>query len=144
VCWPLVLRYAQEARPYALLLFFTALAVWGALIVLYEAKNRDSTAGDRLRSIGGFEKLALYASAVGSIGAVLTMPLGVVVAVAVEIAALLAFGFMRLPRYWMIRCALVWPVLLGVLLALHGRVVTLVTTDVAQLRPFENCNADSR
>jgi hypothetical protein len=26
----------------------------------------------------------------------------------------------------------------------HGRVVTLVATDVQQLRPFENCNADSR
>lgn len=105
--WPMLLYYSGEARPYSLVLFFTALGIWGVLMVVSRAKNAgsDGTAPG---------KKLLYASAVGSIGAALTMPLGIVVGLAVELGALFAFGIKQRPDYWSRRCRIVWPSLLGV------------------------------
>jgi hypothetical protein len=98
--WPLLLHYANEARPYALLVFFTALAIWGTLIFFN----------------GAGEQRALWASAVGSVGLALSMPLGIIVAVTVEVGALLAFSAQRKPL-WRQRCMVVWPLLGGAALA---------------------------
>jgi uncharacterized membrane protein len=109
--WPLVLRYAQEARPYALVLLFTTLTIWGIVIFLSAEKgNRtNGKAGPFVNSMP--EKLSLHASGLGSVGAALTMPLGILVAIAIEIAALLAFNVKSTPRQWINRCKVVWPIL---------------------------------
>jgi hypothetical protein len=100
LCWPMLLYYAGEARPYSLVLFFTALAIWGTVRVLHEAERGGEDAAPR--------KMLIYASGVGGIAAALSMPLGIVAALAVELGALFAFGFRQVPDYWRKRCKVVW------------------------------------
>jgi hypothetical protein len=108
--WPLLIYFGHEARPYAMLLFFIALALWGILALLAEGNGpaAASQSAPERRSLfpGG---LALWMSGIGSLGAAITIPLGIIAVVAIEAAALLAFRGTRLPRFWRVRCALVWP-----------------------------------
>ena len=99
--WPMLLFYGNEARPYALLMLFAALAISGTLLSL----------------AAGGGKGALWASAVGSVGMALTIPLGLVGAGALEIAALLAFSSHRNPAWWQ-RSRVVW-LLLGLALLVY-------------------------
>ena len=99
--WPMLLYYGNEARPYALLVFFAALAIWGTLLFL----------------AAGGGKGALWASAIGSVGMALTMPLEIVVAVTLEAAALLSFSSHRNPAWWR-RSRVVW-LLLGLALLVY-------------------------
>jgi hypothetical protein len=116
MCWPSLLHYSHEARPYGLLIFFTALGLWGTLCLLHDmrlAGEGEQNGALARPPSGGF---ALWASGVGSVGAAMTMPLGVVTAIALEAGALLAFFSTGAPALWKRRCLIVWPLLLAVLL----------------------------
>lgn len=108
--WPMVLRYGTEARPYAMLVFFTALGVWGAIVALHEASRRKAGVQDASRSLA---HPALLAAGIGALGAAATMPLGMVAALVLEAGVLLAVARgAALPEGWRRHCLIVWPLLL--------------------------------
>lgn len=74
--FPILIIYAQEARPYAAQLFFTTLAMYGQIMVL--------------RGEGSLRRSFALAT-VGSLGAVLVIPAGAVIVI-VQQLALLACG----------------------------------------------------
>jgi len=74
--FPILIIYAQEARPYAAQLFFTTLAMYGQIMVL--------------RGEGSLRRSFALAT-VGSLGAILVIPAGAVIVI-VQQLALLACG----------------------------------------------------
>jgi 4-amino-4-deoxy-L-arabinose transferase-like glycosyltransferase len=115
ICWPPLVHYSHEARPYGLLIFFCSLGVWGTLHLLRDMRlARDGEQDGASARLGS---LHLWASAVGSIGAAATMPVGIVAAIALEASTFLACFTTALPALWKRRCLIVWPLLL-ILIAL--------------------------
>jgi hypothetical protein len=118
--WELIPHYAVEARPYAMLMFFVALALWGAFIVLH-AVNARAAVEER----AGFYpvRLAVIASGIGSVGAAFSMPLGILVALIIEIGVLLSSRRHDLSKQWVQRCKIVWLLLICAAVIFLPRVV---------------------
>jgi uncharacterized membrane protein len=111
--WPPLVHYGHEARPYGLLIFFVALGIWGTLLLLRDLRVADESGLD-----SPSRGVLLWASGIGSVGAAMTMPLGAVAALVLEMGALLAFAGRVTPALWKRRCWVVWPLVLAVFLLL--------------------------
>jgi 4-amino-4-deoxy-L-arabinose transferase-like glycosyltransferase len=94
--FPALIQYGQEARPYALMLFFLALAITGQMGLLM----RDARPG----------RQAILAT-IGTIGAALALPAGII-SVAMQHLALFACGFKsfapREKRLWIRHIVVTW------------------------------------
>jgi hypothetical protein len=102
---PMIAHYTVEARPYAFLVFLLAAALWAnSILIMSDSKSR--LASDR--------PWLWRMSSIASVGAVLVMPLGVLVVVVLELTMLRCHRY----RYdqvfratWRKRCLVVYPML---------------------------------
>lgn len=104
--FPILISYGQEARPYSMMVFFLSLAMLGHISMLTRQP--------------GFRRYASLAT-LGTLGAALAIPAGIVAVMAQHIA-LLACGILRAPaaerRIWLRHLAITWIVILVASLAL--------------------------
>lgn len=99
--YPALIQYGQEARPYALMLAFLAVAISGQMGLL-------QTRGSPGRQAG--------IATIGAIGAALAVPAGIV-SVMMQHLALFAVGFRRFSRAqkraWVVHVAVTWAAILA-------------------------------
>jgi hypothetical protein len=120
---PALIAHGQVGRPYALLYFFLAVALAGALMATRAPSVTASTSGAGAQSGPAQRKTraGLIAMALGLIGAGYTLNLGIVAAAVMPAAILVLPACRADPRFlrlWLAVHALVWLALLPGLIAL--------------------------
>jgi mannosyltransferase len=120
--YPALIQYGQEARPYALMLAFIALAITGQIGLL----TRRATP----------RRQAILAT-IGTIGAALAMPAGIV-SVAMQHLALTACGFRRFEpaekRLWIRHIAVTWAAILATALCLLPAILDQASKPVGLMK----------
>ena len=107
---PLQIAYGQEARPYALLMFFVALATVGYVWAMSSSEAaEDNPARQRVRQ-ESLIRLAFAVATIGTIGAGLTMISGWIVAVVFQasIAVQTRAVRRRMIRPWLVHVTVTW------------------------------------
>jgi hypothetical protein len=112
---PLQITYAQEARPYGLLMFFVAIAVLGFVLLLspYRAAAGDGNAATPPRDTEN-STAALAIATIGTAGAGLSIVGGWIVALAFQASLAIQPAATRrsLLRPWLVNVAITWVAIL--------------------------------
>lgn len=111
-----VIEYAQEARPYALLLMFALVHFFGVTRMLSNLVSQPNSEGnsDTNISLGMYKRTAVF----GALGAVVTIPLGIIYIIVVELSVLAVIFFFAKKvdwNFWKKRTITILTITLGVM-----------------------------
>ena len=107
---PLEIAHAQDARPYALLMFFVAVATLGYVSAISPGQTGDPSHTTGEREDIRLSRLAFVVATVGTIGAGLTMIGGWIVVVALQASIIVLPRALqrRVIRLWLLHVAVTW------------------------------------